>query len=162
MTARTHAELKAARRNIERIKKLSDNVVGIGPLGIGLDGLLSWVPGAGAVYSGIAGLMLIGEGMRVGAPAGDMFKIVLWIAADTFADILPLTPFTLPFLPATAVVDTFFTAHKWSANTLLRHMDNTIYIEGTREQARRKPEYADLVARVKSGREQRNVVFLGG
>ena len=38
-------------RNAERIKKLSDNLIKVGPWGLGLDGVLAWVPVAGTVYS---------------------------------------------------------------------------------------------------------------
>ena len=47
--AKSHIELHNIRNNVERVKKLSDNVVGVGPLGIGLDGLR----GAGARASAV-------------------------------------------------------------------------------------------------------------
>ena len=65
--ARTHLDLHNVRGSIERTKKLSDNVIGIGPLGIGLDAVLNVVPGAGALYSALAGLMLIYDGIRARA-----------------------------------------------------------------------------------------------
>ena len=51
---RAHGAWRAA----ERIKRLSDRLVGIGPVGIGLDGVLAWVPVAGTAYSlGAGGLL---------------------------------------------------------------------------------------------------------
>jgi hypothetical protein len=153
MFARSHAELHNVRRNVERIKKLSDNVVGIGPFGIGVDALVSWIPGVNALYSGIAGLMLVGEAVRARVPAAGLVKIGALIAVDTFSDLIPV-----PILPA--VADTLFTAHKWSADTILNHMDDTIYIEGSHRDAKNKPEYHDLMGRVRSGQERRRVIFL--
>jgi hypothetical protein len=34
-------------RTAERIKQLSDRIVGVGPWGLGVDGVLAWVPVAG-------------------------------------------------------------------------------------------------------------------
>ena len=63
--SREHAH--AAWRSAEQIKRLSDRVVGVGPIGIGLDGLLSWVPGANAVYSVTAGGLLVLHAIRAKA-----------------------------------------------------------------------------------------------
>jgi hypothetical protein len=53
--AKSHLDLHNIRNNVARVKKLSDNVVGVGPLGIGLDGLLTWIPGASSTAWGPAG-----------------------------------------------------------------------------------------------------------
>ena len=36
-------------RRAEQIRKLSDGIVKIGPWGLGLDGVLAWVPAAGTL-----------------------------------------------------------------------------------------------------------------
>ena len=54
-------------RSAERIKRLSDKLVSIGPFGLGLDGVLAWIPGANLLYSVGAGGLLIYE--AVGARA---------------------------------------------------------------------------------------------
>jgi hypothetical protein len=41
-------------------------------------------------------------------------------------------------------------------------MEETIYFEGTREDAIHTMEYRDLMARVRVGKETRRIVFLGG
>lgn len=151
--ARSHADLHNIRLGVERIKNVSDRIVGVGPIGIGLDGILSWIPGAGVAYSAIAGAMLVGEGIRARAATGTLIHMAALLFVDTFLDVVPN--------PVSAVADTFFTGHKWSANLLLKHMDETIYVEGTREEARRKPEYAELMARIRAGKEKRRIVFLG-
>lgn len=151
--ARSHSDLHNIRLGVERIKNVSDRIVGVGPIGIGLDGILSWIPGAGVAYSGIAGAMLVIEGVRARAATGTLLHMAALLFVDTFLDVVPN--------PVSAVADTFFTGHKWSANLLLKHMDETIYVEGAREQARNKPEYAELMARIRAGKEKRRIVFLG-
>lgn len=151
--ARSHADLHNIRLGVERIKNVSDRIVGVGPIGIGLDGILSWIPGAGVAYSAIAGAMLVGEGIRARAATGTLIHMAALLFVDTFLDVVPN--------PVSAMADTFFTGHKWSANLLLKHMDETIYVEGTAAQARTRPEYADLMASIRAGKEKRRIVFLG-
>ena len=54
----TQERAHRAWRTAERIKRLSDRLVGVGPFGLGLDGVLAWIPGAGTAYSAVAGLLL--------------------------------------------------------------------------------------------------------
>lgn len=65
--AKSHVELHNIRANVERVKKLSDNVVGVGPFGVGLDGLLTWIPGAGELYSLGAGGLIVLDAVRARA-----------------------------------------------------------------------------------------------
>ena len=55
-----------------------------------------------------------------------------------------------------------FTGHKWAADMLLKHMEQTIYCEGTRDVSMHTGEYRDLMARVRAGKESRRIIFLGG
>jgi hypothetical protein len=54
-----------------------------------------------------------------------------------------------------------FRAHRTSANMLIRAMDDTYYSELSHAEARRQPDYATLVANIRSGTERRRIVFLG-
>ena len=54
-------------RTAERVKRLSDRLIGIGPFGIGLDGVLAWAPVIGPFYSVAAGGLLVFHGVRAGA-----------------------------------------------------------------------------------------------
>lgn len=150
--AKSHLDLHNIRNNVERVKKLSDNVVGIGPLGIGLDGLLTWIPGAGELYSLGAGGLIIMDAVRARAAPMIVIQIFAIILIDTVAGALPV---------AGKVADMLFTGHKWSADMLTKHMDDTIYFEGTRKEAQGTAEYRDLLARIQAGKEKRRVVFLG-
>jgi hypothetical protein len=156
--ARTHVELHNTRKSIERIKKLSDNVVGVGPFGVGLDAALNLLPPIGKVnpgvaYSGLAGALLIFEGVRARASVMVLLQMAAILMVDTLAPL---------FGKAGAVADALFTGHKWAADLLLKHMEETIYFEGTRAEAMGTVEYRDLMARVRQGKESRRVVFLGG
>jgi hypothetical protein len=51
----------------------------------------------------------------------------------------------------------FFTGHKWAANILLKHIDETLYVEGRHDD----PANADILAGLRTGKERRRVVFLG-
>ena len=133
--------------------KLSDNIVGIGPLGIGLDGILSWFGGAGAAYSAGAGAILVIDGIRARAAPMVLVQMFAILLIDT---LLPLGP---PGLGA--VADTLFTGQKWAGGMLLKHMDETIYFEGSRKEAQGTAEYLDLLQRIRDGKEKRRVVFLG-
>jgi len=150
--AKSHLDLHNIRSNVERVKKLSDNVVGIGPLGVGLDGLLTWIPGAGELYSLGAGGLIIMDAVRARAAPMIVIQIVAIILIDTVAGSLPV---------AGKVADVLFTGHKWSADMLTKHMDDTIYFEGTRKEVQGTAEYRDLLSRIQAGKEKRRVVFLG-
>jgi hypothetical protein len=150
--ARSHIDLHNIRNSIERTKKLSDNVVGIGPLGIGLDGLLTWIPGAGELYSLGAGLLLIFDGVRARASPMVLLQMTAIIAIDTLAGAAGKLG---------KIADVLFTGHKWSADMLLHHMEDTIYFEGARKDAQASPEYREILTRIRAGKEKRRVVFLG-
>lgn len=157
--ARSVDEVNDIRRSIERIGKISDNVVGVGPFGIGLEGILEFVPFVGELYSLGAGSMLILHGIRVRA---GFFKLV-W---GTFLILLRTAIGALDDLPLLALLPPgiignitagFFRAHRMVATMLVNEIDNTLYVDGHR----RDPENADIVASLRSGAERRRVVFLG-
>ncbi len=151
MHARTLVDLHNARAAIANLRRVSDRLIGLGPFGIGLDGLLGWIPGFGAIYSVGAGAVLLYNGVRVRASPGVLLQVAMLIAANTATNFVPT---------AGGLVDMLFTAHKWSANLLLGHMDRTVYIEGDREAAKTDPGYLALMDRIRSGEETRRVVFL--
>ena len=156
MHVRTLVELHNTRLAIENLRRVSDRLVGMGPFGIGLDGLLGAIPGLGeflgAIYSVGAGVLLLVHGWRGRASAGVLFQVAVLVGLRTLSNFIPL---------AGGVVDMLFTAHKWSADLILANMDHSLYIEGDRRAAERAPEYLALMDRIRSGEERRRVVFLG-
>ncbi len=159
MPARSHAELHNIRLSVERIVKVTDRLIGIGPFGIGLDGLTAAIPGLGILYSAGAGLLLMILAVRARASLGTLIQMGIYLTIDTLIDVPDLIPGPLTAL--VAAFDTLFTGHKWAGHLLLRHMDDTIYVEGPPRGLRGNPDFADVEARVRSGKEHRRIVFLG-
>ena len=144
--ATTLDEIARARAGIARIGRLSDSVFRIGRFGIGLDGILAWVPAVGLIYSLGAGGYLLLQGWRARAPVGTLLFGLGLMSARSL--VTAVGEGFLPFLPIELVVD-FFRAHKWTADLLLRAIDETRYIEGSEDLA--SPTQGD----------RRRVVFLG-
>ena len=110
---RTVREIEKIWANVEGLKKLSDRVVGIGPFGVGLDGLLTWVPWAGDAYTVGAGAWLLMQGVRAKASPATLIRMAGYLAADTATAAVPF---------AGAVVDTLFVAHAMAAKALQKDM----------------------------------------
>ncbi|HEY8572534.1 DUF4112 domain-containing protein [Phenylobacterium sp.] len=101
-------------RIAERIRRLSDRIVGVGPIGLGLDGVLAWVPGAGTVYSvGAAGL-LIHEAIQAGASKGTLIRMGAYLAADSASSTIWLVG---------SLVDTLFPGHLMAARALQKDIE---------------------------------------
>ena len=101
-------------RSAERIKRLSDRLIGIGPVGIGLDGVLAWIPGANIVYSVAAGGLLLYEGIKAGAAATTLAKMGLFLLADSATSEIPIVGWA---------VDTVFPGHLMAANALQKDIE---------------------------------------
>ena len=101
-------------RVAERIKRLSDNLIPLGPWGIGLDGVLAWVPGANVVYSVGAGGLLIYEGFAAGASTATLLRMGLYLAANTVMADVPIVGWAL---------DTLFRGHFMAARALQKDIE---------------------------------------
>jgi hypothetical protein len=148
--ARNAIEVSNARASIERIGRLADNLIGFGPVGVGLDGLLTWIPVVGAVYSLGAGAALIAAGVRARAPLTTLIQVLAIVLVRSGVGEAPLV--------GQIVVD-LFRGHKWAADLLVRAIDQTLYVDGPNDPSR--SECAAVAEAVRSGRERRRVVFLG-
>jgi hypothetical protein len=93
----------------ERIKRVADRLVGLGPFSIGLDGLLAPVPFAGTAFSLGAGTWLLFEAVRVRASKLTLARMVFYVAFRTAASIVPLEGW---------LVDVLFRGHMMAANAL--------------------------------------------
>src|SRR3954447_15854963 len=100
--------------NAERIKRLSDNLLKIGPWGIGLDGVLAWVPGANLIYSVGAGGLLIFEGVKAGASPWTLARMGAYLAANSAMAEVPLLGWA---------ADTLFRGHLMAANALQKDIE---------------------------------------
>lgn len=96
-------------RNAERIKKLSDNLIKIGPWGIGLDGVLAWVPVAGTIYSLGSGGLLLYEGVQAKASAWTLTRMAGYMILNTAMSDVPIIGWAM---------DTLFRGQLMAANAL--------------------------------------------
>ena len=106
----------SAWKSAETIKKLSDRVVGFGPFGIGLDGLLAWIPGAGLIYSGGAAIYLLYQALRSGASFSAIAKMAGVLGVDVLMSGVPL-----PLVPD--LVDMLWQGHLMAANFLQKDIE---------------------------------------
>ena len=142
-----------ARATIERIGRLSDDVVRLGPIRFGWDAVLEFIPVVGEVYSLGAGGWLLAAGRRAHAPAGALATAAALIGVRTAVgafDLVPLVGLAGDLLAG------LFRGHRRAAKLLLRTIDVTHFVEGARTPAR---EAAAEAERARLGLNR--VVFLG-
>jgi hypothetical protein len=101
-------------RTADRIKQLSDGLVGVGPFKLGIDGVLAWVPVAGTIYSVGAGALLINEAIQSGARRGTLLRMGAYLAADSVSSSVPILGWA---------VDTLFPGHAMAARALQRDIE---------------------------------------
>ncbi|HEX3407495.1 MAG TPA: DUF4112 domain-containing protein [Caulobacteraceae bacterium] len=114
---RTDAELRSIRNTVNLVGRLSDNIVKLGPLSLGVDGVLSWIPAVGEIYSFGAGAFILVQGARAGVPATVLARAGLILGARTLGDVVPL---------AGPVFADLFTAHRWAANMIVDAIDRQL------------------------------------
>ena len=165
--AKTLTDIHNIRLSIERIGSLSDDVIHLGPVRFGLDGFLEMIPFAGEIYSLSAGALLVIEGARARVPLTTLIGVVVLIGLRTLIgsmDVLTIPvagPLAVLLGAPTNLIAAGFRAHRTSANMLIKAIDETYYSEMSQAEARRQPDYATLTASIRSGAEQRRIVFLG-
>jgi len=111
-TARDRAH--RAWRNAERIKNLSDNLIRVGPWGLGLDGVLAWVPIAGTVYSLGSGGLLLYEGLRAEASAWTLTRMTGYMLLNSALSDIPILGWA---------ADTLFRGQLMAANALQKDIE---------------------------------------
>jgi hypothetical protein len=156
MARRTLADIEKIWTHVEGVKKLSDRAVGIGPFGIGLDGLLTWVPVVGTAYTlGAAGWLLI-QAARVKASPVTVARMVAYLGLDSVTTAVGEVPF-LDFVPS--VVDVLFPGHLLAARALQKDIETTHWVEGREREARSSGAHDGHVAEMRR-RGLRRVVYL--
>jgi len=101
-------------RRAERIRLLSDRVIGIGPWGLGVDGVLAWVPVAGTIYSVGAAGILLNEALQAGASHATLVRMAAYLGLDTVSSGVPFVGWAL---------DTLFTGHAFAARALQKDIE---------------------------------------
>jgi hypothetical protein len=127
---KSDAELRAIRDSVALVGRLSDGLLRIGPFSLGIDGVLSWVPGLGDLYSTLAGGFIVMQGARAGAPLPVLGAAALLIGCRTVVGAVPVA--------GSAFAD-FFTAHKWAAAMIVRSIDERLGAPGPTAQPVSRP-----------------------
>ena len=135
----------------EKFKKLTDRVIGIGPFGVGLDGLLAWVPVVNQVYTVGAGAWLLFQAVQARAAPTTLLQMATYIGLDTATDAVPVAGYA---------VDTLFPGHLLAAKALQKDISTTHWVEGSESDARASGEHEQHLATVRNNPDLRRVVYL--
>jgi hypothetical protein len=105
------------RDSVAMVGRLSDGLLRLGPLSLGIDGVLSWVPGLGEVYSAAAGAFILIQGVRAGVPVTTLALAAGLMLSRTAVSAIPL---------AGPLAADLFTAHRWSARMVVGAIDRKL------------------------------------
>lgn len=119
-TTPTPAELAQIRERVMKVRRFSDGLFRLGPIKVGADGLIGFIPGAGDIYAIGAGGYLLHLAWRAGAPRSVLAKMGAWLALDLATGAVPL---------AGDAVDFFYRGHAKAAHELERWLD-VVHPEG--------------------------------
>ena len=115
--ARSQSELRSIRDSVNVVGRLSDSIVRFGPFSLGIDGVLSWIPVVGEIYSLGSGAFIMVQGVRAGVPATVLARAAFILGLRTFGDAVPF---------AGPVFADLFTAHKWAARMIVEAIDRKL------------------------------------
>ena len=150
MAKRSIGDIEKIWSNVEGVKKLSDRAVGIGPFGVGLDGLLTFIPIAGLVYSVGAGGWLLVQASRAKASPATMARMLAYIGLDSATSEVPVIGDAIDFL---------FPGHLMAAKALQKDIQSTHWVEANERDAKASGAHeGHLEAMRAAGR--RRVVYL--
>ena len=151
MARRSVADIEKIWSNVEGVKKLSDRVIGIGPIGIGLDGLLAWVPGVNIAYGLGAGAVLMMFATQARATPATMVRMLAYLAADNLTDAVPFVGWA---------VDTVFPGHLLAAKALQKDIEGTHWVEANEREARASGAHDRHLADMRRNPKLRRLVYL--
>ena len=151
MARRSIRDIENIWSNVEGVKKLSDRVIGIGPFGLGLDAMLTWVPVVGTVYTVGTGGWLMLQAVRAKATPATLARMGAYMAIDTATGTVPL---------AGDIVDTFFPGQLMAARALQKHIESTHWVEDTEANARATGDHEMHEARVQNDKTLKRIIYL--
>ncbi len=150
MRARSLTHVDRVRTNVDGWRKISDRLFSIGPFGVGLDGILTWIPAVGGAYGLGVGGYLLTQAWRVRASKATMAKMAALMGADFLLGEVPILGDAFDFL---------FRAHARSARILNKEIDRTHFVDDSRAAAEAAGRLAEHHAkRVAAGKHR--LVFL--
>ncbi|WGM30402.1 DUF4112 domain-containing protein [Brevundimonas sp. NIBR11] len=151
MAKRSIGDIEKIWSNVEGVKKLSDRAIGLGPFGIGMDGLLTWIPVVGTVYSVGAGGWLLMQAVRAKATPYTLARMAGYLGTDAVTGSVPV---------AGSVVDFFFPGHLMAAKALQKDIETTHWVEANEREARASGDHDRHVAAMKADPKKRRIVYL--
>lgn len=151
MARRSIRDIEKIWSNVEGVKKLSDRVIGIGPFGMGLDAMLTWVPVVGTAYTVGTGGWLMLQAVRAKATPATLARMGAYMAIDTATGTVPI---------AGDIVDTFFPGQLMAARALQKHIESTHWVEDTEANARATGDHEMHEARVQNDKTLERVIYL--
>ncbi len=159
MFAKTHDDIRKIYESLDTVKRLSDRIIGIGPINIiGLDGILAWFPGVDIVYSVLAGLFILFQGFRARCDFVTLVAAALVVAMDSgisaFDGIIPV-------IPAGSIADTLFQGHLYAAHMIQKDIDKTMYMPGRASEAHGSGEHQANVEAMRATKGKKRIVYLG-
>lgn len=151
MARRSIRDIENIWSNVEGVKKLSDRVIGIGPFGMGLDAMLTWVPVVGTAYTVGTGGWLMLQAVRAKVTPATLARMGAYMAIDTATGTVPI---------AGDIVDTFFPGQLMAARALQKHIESTHWVEDTEANARATGDHEMHEARVQNDKTLKRIVYL--
>lgn len=151
MFVKSHDDVRRIYDSVDTIKRLSDRVVGIGPIGIGLDGILTWIPGAGLVYSVGASVLILLMGLRARMDLPTFLMAVTVLFVDNGISSVPVIG---------SAADLVFQGHLYAAKLVQNYIDKTHYVAASKREAHASGAHADHVAAMKAVKGKKRVVYL--
>jgi hypothetical protein len=110
-------DLERIKRSVEMVGRLSDGLIRIGPWGLGIDGVLAWIPGVGEIYNVLAGGFILVQGARAKVPIHILLGSAALLISRMGLDAVPL---------GGPLVADLFIAHKWSAKMVAGAIDKKL------------------------------------
>jgi hypothetical protein len=114
MTRAFSSDLKSIRDSVEMVGRLSDSLIRFGPFRLGIDGVLSWIPGVGELYSTGAAAFILVQGARARVPVHILLACAALMASRTVVSAVPL---------AGPLAADLFLAHRLSARMVVKAID---------------------------------------
>ncbi|WP_242076885.1 DUF4112 domain-containing protein [Brevundimonas diminuta] len=151
MARRSIRDIENIWSNVEGVKKLSDRVIGIGPFGMGLDAMLTWVPVVGTAYTVGTGGWLMLQAVRAKATPATLARMGAYMAIDTATGTVPI---------AGDIVDTFFPGQLMAARALQKHIESTHWVEDTEANARATGDHEMHEARLQNDKTLKRIIYL--
>lgn len=119
--SRQEPDLHAIRASVSAVGKFSDGWLRIGPLRLGADAALSWIPVVGEFYSGAAAVFILAQGARARVPLGTLLAAGALMGGRTLITALPF---------AGPPIADMLALHGVSARMIVRAIDQRLAARG--------------------------------